>query len=116
MKQLGIFNFGDNILPHTWSSSEGGINPQAASIPNIIKQVIQICTTDLYKLVEQDYESQIVDTEMIEDDIIVEELQRLLFDCLSPMSQYSTITITDAALRDALKQIFVHNMIWDLGF
>ena len=76
-----------------------------------MKQVIQICTTDLDKLVEQDYESQIVEAEMIEDDILVEELQRELFDGFSPMSQYSTITITDASLRDAPKQIFIHNII-----
>ena len=116
MKHLGIFNYGDNILPNTWSSSEGGINPQAALIPNVMKQVIQVCTTDLDKLVEQDYESQIVEAEMIEDDILVEELQRELLDGLSPMSQYSTITITDATFRYALKKIFTHNIIWDLGF
>ena len=57
MKHLQIFNVGENMLPHTWSSSEDDMNPQAEIVPNIARQVIKICTTDLDKLVKQDYEN-----------------------------------------------------------
>ena len=75
------------------------MNPQAAIIPNITKTVIKICTIDLDKLVEQDYEVKINEAEISDDELLPDKLQRELCDGISPMSTYSNITTTETTLK-----------------